>query len=186
MAPLYLAERNRLRSGKYVQKLLQYLPKNSSVLDLGCGAGVPVDDILLKAGCSVTGIDISDKQIELARKHCPKASYLVADINDLKSGDYSVRAIVCFYTLFHTPRMKHEELIKVMASFLPRGGMLLISMGDRAFEGEHKLFGEIMWSSQWGTAKNKEMVVDAGFRVIIDEIDASGGERHQVIMGQKI
>jgi 16S rRNA G527 N7-methylase RsmG len=46
----YLATRDRLKSGKYVQQLLKYLPKKSTILDLGCGAGVPVDDILIKAG----------------------------------------------------------------------------------------------------------------------------------------
>ena len=47
----------------------QVAPKPSErILDLGCGAGVPVDDILIKAGHEVIGIDNAVKQIELARK----------------------------------------------------------------------------------------------------------------------
>jgi hypothetical protein len=42
-----------------------------------------------------------------------------------------------------------------------------------------------MWWSQWGTKKNTELVRQAGFKILIDEIDVSGGEKHQVIMARK-
>lgn len=185
IAGTYLANRDRLKSGKYVQQLLKYLPKNSMVLDLGCGAGVPVDDVLLKGGHDVIGIDISSEQIKLARKNCPRGQFMVGDIQDLQMGEYQVDAVISFYTIFHVPREKQSELLKKMASFLPKGGMLLITMGDREFEGEHVLHGEPIWSSQFGTAKNRQMVESAGFKIITDEIDTSGGERHQVLLGKK-
>lgn len=186
VASAYLASRDRLKSGRYVQQLLKYLPKNSIILDLGCGAGVPVDDILLKAGHEVIGIDISSEQIKLARKNCPRGQYLVKDIQDVKVGEYQAQAVVSFYTIFHIPRAKQGNLLKTMASFLPKGGMLLITMGDREFEGRHHLHGALMWASQYGTKKNREMVESAGFMIISDEIDISGGERHQVILAKKI
>ena len=186
IAGTYLANRDRLKSGKYVQQLLKYLPKNSTILDLGCGAGVPVDDVLLKAGHEVIGIDISSEQIKLARKNCPRGQFMVSDIQDLQMGEYQVEAIISFYTIFHVPREEQGELLKKLASFLPEGGLLLITMGDREFEGEHVLHGEKMWSSQFGTAKNRKMVEGAGFRVITDELDTSGGERHQVLVAEKL
>lgn len=182
----YLAARDRLKSSKYVQQLLKYLPKNSTVLDLGCGAGVPVDDVLLKAGHEVIGIDISREQIKLARKMCPRGQYMVGDIQDLQTGEYQVSTVISFYTLFHVPRDKQGELLKKMASYLPKDGILLITMGDRDFEGEHILHGTKLWSSQFGTTKNRRLVESAGFEVILDEIDTSGGERHQVIMAEKL
>lgn len=186
MAKQYLANRGRLGSGKYVQQLLKYLPKNSDILDLGCGAGIPVDDLLIKAGHQVTGIDISSQQIELARKNCRGGDFCVSDINTLKNGQYSVDGVVSFYTIFHTPREKQQVLLKTIASFLVSGGLLLVTMGDREFEGEHILFNVDMWSSQFGTTKNRQMVERAGFSILVDEIDTSGGERHQVILAKKI
>ena len=78
IAGVYLANRDRLKSGKYVQQLLRYLPKKSTILDLGCGAGVPVDDIFLKSGHSVIGIDNSEEQIKLARKIVRVGIFLLA------------------------------------------------------------------------------------------------------------
>lgn len=185
MANVYLANRERLKSSKYVQQLLKYLPKQSTILDLGCGAGIPVDDILLKAGHSVIGMDISHEQIKLARQKCPRGEFFVGDIQDLKEGEYSVQAVISFYTIFHIPRDSQGKLLKVIASYLNKGGMLLITMGDREFEGEHDLHGVKMWSSQHGTVKNRNMVESAGFKIINEEMDMSGGERHQVILAEK-
>jgi hypothetical protein len=62
--------------------------------------------------------------------------------------------------------------------------MLLVTMGDRVEVSIY--YGAPMWSSQYGTVKNHKMIEGAGFTILSDEIDVSGGERHQVIMGKKI
>ncbi len=186
IARVYLADRNRLGSGKYVQKLLKLLPKHSTVLDLGCGAGVPIDDVLLKAGHEVIGIDISNEQIKLARAYCPRGRYIVGDIADLEEGTYQVDAVISFYTLFHIPRTEQAKALKIIASFLPKGGMLLLTMGDREFEGSHILHSVPMWVSQYGTIKNKMLVEKAGFKIVFSEMDSSGGEHHQILMAEKV
>ena len=107
MAAAYLSERAALKSGKYVQKLLTLLPKRAQILDLGCGAGVPIDDLFLKKGHQVTGIDISPVMIARARRACPEGDYLVGDIQGLQPGAYQVDAVVSFYALFHLPRARH-------------------------------------------------------------------------------
>lgn len=185
IAAVYLANRSNLKSAKYVQRLLKDLPKQANILDLGCGAGAPVDDLFLKAGHAVVGIDIASEQIKLARKQCPGAEYIVDDIQNLKPGQYSVQAVVSFYAIFHIPRERQAEWFKTISTYLPKGGKLLVTMGDREFEGKHLLYGQPVWSSQYGTVKNRQMIEAAGFKVLIDEIDTSGGERHQVVMGEK-
>jgi 2-polyprenyl-3-methyl-5-hydroxy-6-metoxy-1,4-benzoquinol methylase len=48
----------------WLAELLQRLPPAAALLDLGCGCGIPLDRDLTAAGHQVTGIDISDRQIE--------------------------------------------------------------------------------------------------------------------------
>jgi len=186
IAQIYLANRDRLKTGKYIQQLIKYLPKQSTILDLGCGAGIPVDDVFLKTGYSVIGIDISSEQIKLARKNCPRGEYVIGDIANLIEKEYQVQAIVSFYTIFHISRESHGKWLKIIATYLQKGGLLLITMGDREFEGEHEFHGTNMWSSQYGTMKNSNLVESAGFKIISTEIDSSGGERHQVILAEKL
>ena len=53
------------------------------VLDLGCGCGVPVARDLVAAGHRVTGVDISDVQIQRARHLVPAATFRRADATTL-------------------------------------------------------------------------------------------------------
>jgi 2-polyprenyl-3-methyl-5-hydroxy-6-metoxy-1,4-benzoquinol methylase len=185
LADRYWREREQLGSGKYLNKLIEKLKMGSRILDLGCGDGIPVDRQLIKKGFLVTGLDISEKMIERARKNCPRGDFQVKNMLDLINGEYEVEAVVSMYAIFHIPRDKHRELLLVINSFLPIGGLLLITMGDKDFEGEHEAYNVPMWSSHFGPKKNLEMVMNAGFEVVINEIDFTGGEKHQFLLGQK-
>jgi trans-aconitate methyltransferase len=182
----YLVHRQSLKSDAYVRLLLKQLSKNSSILDIGCGAGVPVDDIIVKAGHEVTGIDLSPSLIKEARKLVPEASYFIGDMQHLKLNEYSVDAVVCLYALFHIPRSEHSRMIKIFASYLPINGWMLISMGDRAYEGEHEMYGVASYSSQWGSLENRGLIKAAGLRIEYEEFSSSFGERHQMILAQKL
>ncbi len=161
IAHAYQNERDMLKSGKYLQKFLQLLKPQSYILDLGCGSGDPIDTELIKSGHLVIGVDISPVQIGLARKKCPTGSFSVRDIQTLSPKEFEVDAVVSFYTFFHVSRKKHLELLKTVNSFLPIGGLFLLTMGDTDFEGYHDLYGVEMWSSQFGPQKNTQMLNDA-------------------------
>lgn len=182
----YLDYRQALKSDTYVKMFLRKLGKNSSVLDVGCGVGIPVDDVLTKAGHEVMGIDLSPSLIKLARKNVLGASYQVFDMRNLSFGEYEVYGLVCLYAIFHIPRSEHKKMIETFASFLPVGGWMLISMGDRAYEGEHEMYGLVSYSSQWGSVENRRIVESVGFRIDFEEFAMSSGERHQMILAQKI
>lgn len=185
IAQRYVAGRDALKSGKYIQKLLKLLPKKATVLDIGCGAGLGVDDYLLKVGNDLIGIDNSIEMIRLARRNCPAGEYKVEDMRDLVANEYSVDAIVSFYALFHVARSSHKSVLQIWASFLRKDGLLLLTMGDRAFEGVHSLYGVKMWSSQWGVEKNLELVREVGFEIVEHNLDTSGAERHLVVLARK-
>jgi len=186
VAAAYNRNRQELKSTKYLNKLLTLLPPQSSVLDLGCGAGIPVDTTLTAKGHLVTGLDISKTQISLARKNCPRGDFQLKDISSLKPRQYAVAAVVSFYAIFHIPREKHSQLLQTINSFLPIGGYLLLTMGDRNFEGFHNFFGVTMWSSHYHPTTNTKLVQTTGFKILLDELDTSGRENHQIILAQKI
>ncbi|MFZ5437995.1 MAG: class I SAM-dependent methyltransferase [Patescibacteria group bacterium] len=185
MAGAYLQDRSRLRSHRYVTRFEEILPRQASILDLGCGAGVPVDDYLIKKGHLVTGLDISETQINMAKQRCKGGAFFVKDIMELKENEYQVDAVVSLYTIFHLPRKMHLDFLEKIASFLPVGGKLLISMGEDNFEAEHDLYGQKVWSSHYDARTNLEMVKNAGFEILLSEIDQSGQEKHLFILAEK-
>jgi SAM-dependent methyltransferase len=67
----------------WLRTLQQRLPANANVLDLGCGCGVPVAKTLTEGGHRVTGVDISQLQINRARQLVPNATFLHADATQI-------------------------------------------------------------------------------------------------------
>src|SRR3989344_6830641 len=181
----YLIQRGLFENFAYLDKLVTLLPKGSEILDIGCGAGVPLDKYLIEKGYILRGVDISEKQIELAKKNVPQASYDVKDMSELKDGEYHVDAVVSFYAIFHTQKETHREMLKKFNSFLRPGGLLLVTMGASEWEGEETFHGVPMYWSHYGTEENKKIIQEAGFQLIFDGLDESGGEKHQVILAQK-
>jgi len=59
---------------RWLTDLLTRLHERGHVLDIGCGCGIPVARRLTAAGHQVTGVDISDVQIERARSLVPDAT----------------------------------------------------------------------------------------------------------------
>lgn len=58
----------------------QRLPPGGRLLDLGCGAGEPLARHFASRGWSVTGVDLSQRMLELARKHVPGIEAIQADM----------------------------------------------------------------------------------------------------------
>ncbi|MFC5940471.1 class I SAM-dependent methyltransferase [Micromonospora harpali] len=63
----------------WLAALHRRLPGAATVLDLGCGCGVPAARFLAAAGHHVTGVDISSVQVERARRLVPTGTFLRAD-----------------------------------------------------------------------------------------------------------
>ena len=79
-----------------IPTLYKFLPEleGKRVLDLGCGTGERCIDYLKRGATSVTGIDISEKMLAVAKSenHDPRITYLkmpMEDIGDLE-GEFDV------------------------------------------------------------------------------------------------
>ncbi|MER7584318.1 class I SAM-dependent methyltransferase [Kitasatospora sp. NPDC097691] len=78
----------------WIEELLGRLPNVGTVLDVGCGTGVPVARSLTAAGHRVTGVDISDVQVQRARELVPKAEFIRADATALAFPSGTFDAVI--------------------------------------------------------------------------------------------
>jgi cyclopropane fatty-acyl-phospholipid synthase-like methyltransferase len=183
IASTYANQRDQYHTLPYLEQFAALIPTGKSVLDVGCGAGLPVDAFLAERGHPVHGVDISSRMIELAQTNVPQATYETRDMSSMTTAEFRVSGIVSLYAIFHTPRDQHQELLRKFASFMPDRGALLISMGSGEWEGyEDDFHGSGMFWSHFGPDKNIRMVESAGFKVKVNEIDRSGNEAHQFII----
>ena len=100
---------------RMLDEMIGRLPAAAHVLDLGCGAGVPLSSALVEQGFSVVGIDGSMKQIEMARRNVPKAEFVHADMTVVPFAPRSFDAVAAFYSITHVPREDHAILLERIA-----------------------------------------------------------------------
>lgn len=183
----YADNRDLFKNQKYLEDLARELPAGAKILDIGCGSGIPIDKFLFEKGFKVIGVDISEEMISLAKKNLPGNEYLVKDMAEIDFPVNSFDAVVSFYAIFHIPREEHLALLKKLHTLLKTDGHLAITMGSSDWEGtEDDFHGAKMFWSHYGKDKNVELVKQAGFRIVYDTIDTSGGEKHLVIFARKL
>ena len=162
---------------RFVGEMLDRVPAESWVLDLGCGAGEPATR-LLSERCNVIGVDLSEVQIGMARRAAPAADFVIADITRFALRPASVQGVASFYALGHVPAAEHEPLLRVIADWLRPGGVLVTSAPIGASEGVEEgwlgvpmFFGGIGQDATIKAAKEAGLQIELAERVPEDEGD---------------
>ncbi len=170
-----------------LQDLADRLPPDASVLDAGCGAGVPVT-LWLSERFRVTGVDISAEQLTLARTLVPRATWLRQDMTALEVPPHSFDAITCFYSLIHVPREHHAQVLANFHRTLKPHGLLLLITGNGNLQNDvDDFFGADMYWSHFDRETSLQMIREAEFEIIWDKIvaDRPSGS-HVLVMARKI
>lgn len=93
------------------------------VLDVACGTGDMAVE-LLRHGCSVTGVDLSEEMMAIAKQKAPQAEYRLADVERLPFGDASFDAVTCAFGVRNFVHL--EQGISEMLRVLKPGGRMVI------------------------------------------------------------
>jgi methionine biosynthesis protein MetW len=147
------------QKGKFLQSyrpqfsiIIDWIKKNSSVLDVGCGDGVLGDRLIRDKNCKVSGIDLDENGIKEALRHKIKA--VVGNVDDgLPYPDQSFDVVVCNEVLqyVNNPDLVVSELLRVGKTVIisfPNFGFWLyrIQMLTGRFP-NLSLFGHTWWNS---------------------------------------
>jgi SAM-dependent methyltransferase len=111
-------------------KFISLLNPKDSVLDVGCGAGTK-SAYLIEKGLQVTGIDFSEKMIDIARHQVQKAKFQVLDLANIDELADSFDGIFMQAVLLHVPKAEAEERIKNIAKKLMNGGYFYIAVKEK-------------------------------------------------------
>lgn len=150
----------------YVRMLIEALPKGASLLELGCGSGVPATKALAEH-FQVTGVDISAHQIERARANVPGAVFLCEDMAALDFPPGIFDAVTAFYSIIHLPRAEHSIVFRNIAAWLKPGGLFIASMGVTSLNEyvDSDWLGAPMYWSHFDSATSQALVSGAGLEV---------------------
>lgn len=169
---------------QWLDELIPLLSSGDSVLDLGCGCGVPVAKRLAER-FAVTGIDISPVQIERAMRLVPAARFICQDIGAVSFEPSSFGAIVSFFALIHVPVEEQPEIIRRLGQWLRPGGYLMATVGARAWTGiEEGWHGAPMYWSHADRETYIRWLEASGFRIVSDRFIPEGNAGHTLLLAQ--
>jgi 2-polyprenyl-3-methyl-5-hydroxy-6-metoxy-1,4-benzoquinol methylase len=107
----------------YFRQVKKYITPSSRVLDVGCAYGSFVK--VAKDYCQVSGCDISEHAVAVARKRQPEVDFFVSDILRIPAGPrYDL--ITCFDIVEHVPQL--DEALQHLRSLLKDDGVLCITV----------------------------------------------------------
>jgi 2-polyprenyl-6-hydroxyphenyl methylase/3-demethylubiquinone-9 3-methyltransferase len=121
---------NPLRTGFILESITRPNPK---ILDVGCGGGI-LSASLARAGAQVTGLDLSEASIQIARQHALeqglKIDYRyesVEEVAEKQAGMFDV--VTCMEMLEHTA--EPQKIVSACAQASKPGGQAFFSTINR-------------------------------------------------------
>ncbi len=143
-----------------IDSLLESLPPEPDVLDVGCGDGART---LANLPEDAVGIDISRRGLELATEKV-EAPLFQADMGSLPFVSDTFDAITAYHAVFHVPREQHPEVYEEFARVLKPGGTVLMTLPGGRFETVRRgWMGGKMYFSAPGRDRTVSQMRDAGF-----------------------
>ena len=110
-----------------VREWTRRMRRGSAVLDLGCGHGVPISQVLVDEGFDVYGIDSSPSMIGAFQKRFPSAHAECAPVETSDLFGRSFDGIVSWGLLFLLLVETQERLIGKVATALAPGGQFVFT-----------------------------------------------------------
>lgn len=173
----------------FFNALLPYMKQDFHILDLGCGCGIPVSQHF-SSDYNVTGVDISEVQIQRAQRLVPNANFICADMTQCNFKNESFDVILALYTVFHLPLDEQFSFLKRITKWLKNDAILVITVGNSAWTGiQENWRGEKDVSMYWCQADRntyEKWLLDLGYEMIKDIFIPHNEGGHNTFIVKKV
>ena len=150
------------------------LPLKATVLDMGCGIGLPISKALVDEGLTVYGIDASPSMVQLFQQNFPNSPVACEAVEDSSFFNRQFDAIIAWGLVFLLPVETQEVAIQNMANALHAGGKLLFTAPAQQLTWEDAITE--LESISLGAERYKALLCASGLS-LIEEFDDEG-ENH--------
>jgi len=154
----------------YLDAIIEQLPPNASMLDVGCGNGKPILEYFIKHNIHVVGIDGSEKMIELARNNFPDTRLMLLDMRQLQL-DEKFDVLIAWHSFFHLPAEDQPEMFEIFRNHLKPDGFLLFTSGTERGEAWGMNGGENLFHASLATEEYRSLLESNHFVVLKHQVN---------------
>jgi SAM-dependent methyltransferase len=97
------------------------------VIDLGCGPGLPITEVLVAEGLQVFGVDAAPSFVQVFQRNLPTTPVVCEAVQDSRFFDRTFDGVLAWGLMFLLSPDDQRRLIERMATILVPGGRLLFT-----------------------------------------------------------
>jgi SAM-dependent methyltransferase len=174
IAPEFLAARSASIGVKEVRNWARTLPRGASVIDLGCGSGLPLTEVLVAEGLDVFAVDAAPTLVEVFRRNFPNTPIACEAVQDSKFFQRTFDAVLAWGLIFLLAPDEQRRLIQRFADILVPGGCLLFTSPAAPLVWKDAMTGRE--SRSLGGEEYRTLLSECGFAVTSEYEDE--GQNH--------
>ena len=131
VAAEFLAGRGRAPStavgAREVRNWARTLPSGATVIDLGCGSGLPITKVLVGEGLNVYGIDASPSLVNAFQHNFPEIPIACESVQDSLFFNRLFDGVIAWGLIFLLLPEDQRRLIQRVANILVPGGRFVLT-----------------------------------------------------------
>lgn len=168
---------------RWLERFAALLPRNASVLDLGCGHAEPIAAWLIAQGSSLTGVDTAPTLLSFCRQRFPGHTWIESDMRDL-ALERNFDGIVAWDSFFHLPHDDQRAMFAVFRAHAAPGAALMFTSGPEHGEaiGDHA--GEALYHASLSPEEYRALLAGAGFDIVAHKANDTDCAGHTVWLAQ--
>lgn len=135
------------------------------ILDVGCGAGLPISGYFIRQGYRVTGVDTSGPLLEVARGRFPEQEWILGDMRTMELGR-RFDGVLAWHSFFHLTPEDQTAMFPVFGRHAAPGAPLMFTSGPEHGSVLGDFEGEPLYHGSLDPEEYRALLAENGFEEI--------------------
>jgi SAM-dependent methyltransferase len=155
----------RLVEGPWLDRFSAMLPAGGTVLDIGCGSGLPIGRELIRRGFDLTGLDGTPTMLSLFQRNLPGTPAHLMDMRQL-ALDQRFSGLLAWDSFFHLSPADQRPMFARFQAHAEPGAALMFTSGNEEGSAIGTLEGDPLYHGSLNPDEYRTLLDAAGFDVV--------------------